>query len=287
MKLGFIGQGWIGRNYADHFEDRGFDVVRYAMEEPYNANKEKIATCDIVFIAVPTPTTRGGFSAKIVENVLACIGKGKVVVIKSTILPGTTQSLQEKYPDITILFSPEFLREATVRKDVDHPDRNIIGITREEHRWAAEEVMKILPRASYESICSAEEAELTKYAGNTFLYLKVVYMNMLYDLAEKLGADWETVAKNTSADPRIGNSHMYPVHASGHTKNPGRGAGGHCFIKDFSAFADFYRKSVPDAVGNELLTAIERKNNDLLRVSGKDLDILDLVYGSNTEMEKR
>lgn len=278
-RVGFIGQGWIGKNYADHFEDRGFQIVRYAKEEPYNANKGRIAECDIVFIAVPTPTTREGFSAKIVEDVLACVGKGNIAVIKSTILPGTTRKLQEKYPNITVLFSPEFLREATVRHDVDNPDRNIIGITREEHRETAKKVMKILPRAPYESICSAEEAELTKYAGNTFLYLKVVYMNTLYDLAQTLGGDWETVAKNVSADHRIGDSHMYPVHASGHTKNPGRGAGGHCFIKDFSAFADFYRKNVPDAVGHELFTAIERKNISLLRASGKDLELLEEVYG--------
>ena len=279
MKLGFIGQGWIGKNYADHFEDRGFDVVRYAKEESYIANKEKIADCNMVFIAVPTPTTLEGFSAKIVEDVLACVGKGKIAVIKSTILPGTTRKLQEKYPDITVLFSPEFLREATVREDVDHPDRNIIGITREEHRETAKKVMKILPRASYESICSAEEAELTKYAGNTFLYLKVVYMNMLYALAQTFGGDWETIAKNVAADTRIGTSHMYPVHASGHTKNPGRGAGGHCFIKDFAAFSDFYKKNVPDAVGHELFTAIERKNISLLRASGKDLGLLEEVYG--------
>lgn len=287
MKLGFIGQGWIGKNYADHFEERGFGVVRYAKEPPHDKNASKISECDIVFIAVPTPTTREGFSAKIVEDVLALIGKGKTSVIKSTVLPGTTRKLQEKYSDITVLFSPEFLREATVRHDVDRPDRNIIGITREEHRGTAEEVMKILPRAPYENICSAEEAELTKYAGNTFLYLKVVYMNMLYDLAQTFGGDWETIAKNVAADVRIGSSHMHPVHTSGHAKNPGRGAGGHCFIKDFAAFADLYRKNVPDAVGNELFTAIEHKNISLLRASGKDLELLEEVYGREQLLDAR
>lgn len=277
--IGFIGQGWIGKNYADHFEERGFEIVRYAKEAPYEGNREQVAKCDIVFIAVPTPTTREGFSAKIVEDVLSHIGKGKTAVIKSTVLPGTTRKLQEKYPDITVLFSPEFLREATVRHDVDHPDRNIIGITREEHRSAAEKVMKILPRAPHESICTAEEAELVKYAGNTFLYLKVVYMNILYDLSEKLGIEWDTLVKNLVADPRIGTSHMYPVHASGHAKNKGRGAGGHCFIKDFAAFAEFYRKNLPDVAGAELFTAIEEKNRDLLTNSGKDLEYLEEVYG--------
>ena len=72
---------------------------------------------------------------------------------------------------------------------------------------------------------------------------------------------------------------MRPVHTSGHTNNPGRGAGGHWFIKDFAALADLYRKNVPDAVGHELFTAIERKNVNLLRASGKDLELLEEVYG--------
>ncbi|MEK7156991.1 MAG: hypothetical protein AAB709_00345, partial [Patescibacteria group bacterium] len=249
MRLGCIGQGWIGKNYADHFEDRGFEIVRYAKEPPHDENAENISECDIVFVAVPTPTTPEGFSADIVRSVLAHVGKGKIAVIKSTVLPGTTRMLQNEYPDLIVLFSPEFLREATVRSDVDAPDRNIIGITSEEHHPFAEAVMKILPRAPYENICTTEEAEFTKYAGNTFLYLKVVYMNMLYDLAQTFGGDWEVLAKNITADPRIGSSHMYPVHASGHTASGGRGAGGHCFIKAFAAFSDLYRKMVPDALG--------------------------------------
>ncbi len=279
MKLGFIGQGWIGKNYADHFEERGFDVVRYAKETPYSGNAERITECDIVFIAVPTPTTQSGFSADIVRSMLAYVGKGKTAVIKSTMLPGTTRTLQTAYPDITVLVSPEFLREATVRYDVDHPDRNIIGITREEHREAAKVVIEILPHALHENICTTEEAELVKYAGNTFLYIKVVYMNMLYDLAQTLGGDWETIVKNVTADPRIGTSHMHPAHASGHTKKQGRGAGGHCFIKDFAALADFYKKTIPDAAGHELFAAIERKNSDLLRASNKDIELLEEVYG--------
>jgi UDPglucose 6-dehydrogenase len=279
MRVGFIGQGWIGKNYADHYEDRGFDIVRYSQEPEYAGNREAIADCEIVFIAVPTPTTPAGFSAAIVEEVLGLIGAGKTAVIKSTVLPGTTRALQEKYPKITVLFSPEFLREATVRADVDNPDRNIIGITREEHRAAAEEVVKILPKAPYEKICTAEEAELVKYGGNIFLFWKVIYMNMLHDLASCHGADWQTIAEALAADPRIGTSHMQPVHASGHTKKAGRGAGGHCFIKDFAAFHDHYVKTVGNEFGIRVLEAMRDKNIHLLTASDKDLDMLEQVYG--------
>lgn len=281
LRIGFIGQGFIGKNYADSFEDRGFAVVRYALEEPYRANKEAIAECDVVFIAVPTPTTPQGFDTSALEAVLQLVGKGKIAVIKSTMLPGTTRRLQAAYPDITVLCSPEFLREKTARHDVDNPDKNIVGITDDAQCSAAERVAAVLPPAPHTTICKAEEAELIKYASNTFLFTKVVFMNLLYDLAQSVGADWNTVAKGLEADPRIGTSHLQPVHTSGHGGTPGRGAGGHCFIKDFAAFADFYRTHLSDTLGSDLLIALERKNVELLRTSGKDLDLLMQVYGDS------
>ncbi len=277
MKIGFIGQGWIGKNYADSFEDRGFDVVRYAKEWPYENNKDEIAKCDIVFIAMPTPSTTEGFDDSILRAVVPLVGKGKIAVIKSTLLPGTTESMQKENPNIFVLHSPEFLREVTARQDTDNPDRNIIGIPmdNEEYRKKAEEVLKILPKASYERICKAREAELVKYGGNCFLYSKIVFMNMLYDLSVTLGADWEVVRDAMIADPRIGGSHMNPVHESG------RGAGGHCFIKDFAALHEIYAGKHPnDKLGIALLEALVSKNNEFLRTSGKDIALLEGVYGN-------
>lgn len=281
VKLGFIGQGWIGKNYADHYEDRGFSVVRYSQELPYSSNRDAIKGCDIVFIAVPTPSTPEGFDDSIVREVVSLIGKGKIALIKSTIIPGTTRSIQEENPEIFVFHSPEFLREASARYDVDNPDRNIVGIAKDDKKWhqAADKALSVMPTAPYQKICKAEEAELTKYAGNVHLYIKVVYMNMLYDLAQTFGGDWDTLAQNIAADPRIGTSHMHPVHASGHTDKPGRGAGGHCFIKDFAAFTEFYKKNVPDPHGHALLNALAAKNNELLLQSGKDVELLKSVYG--------
>ena len=282
MKLGFIGQGWIGKNYADHFEERGFPVVRYAKEEPYHVNGLGIGSCDIVFIAVPTPTTPRGFDSSIINKILPLVGRGKIAVIKATILPGTTRQLQKNFKDRIILYSPEFLREAFARYDVDRPERNIVGLSKktERHRRAAKKVMSILPKAPYARVCSSEEAEMTKYAGNTFLYVKIVYMNMLCDLAKKMDADWNVIAENVSADSRIGKSHMQPMHASGHTDKKGRGAGGHCFIKDFAALRNLYATLVRDPRGAKVLAALEGKNNEFLIGSGKDLDLLKGVYGS-------
>ena len=76
--IGFIGQGWIGKHYADDFEKRGYDVVRYALEEPYIKNGDKIKDCDIVFIAVPTPSTLEGFDDSIVRKAIKGVGQGKI-----------------------------------------------------------------------------------------------------------------------------------------------------------------------------------------------------------------
>ena len=283
--LGFIGQGWIGKNYADCFEAVGFTVVRYSKEEPHIANKEKIADCDIVFIAVPTPSTKdGGFDDSIVREAVKLVGKGKTAVIKSTIIPGTARSIQKENPDVIVLFSPEFLREATVRHDIEHPDKNIIGLASadERSRIAAEQVMQIFPKAPYERICEAEEAELTKYGANVFLFWKVVFINMLYDITSHHGADWNVLVENLTADPRIGTSHMQPVHQIKHLgEKSGRGAGGHCFIKDFAAFEEHYKKTVGDEAGQAVLEALRNHNIKLLTDSGKDLEILSSIYGND------
>src|ERR1700690_4418019 len=186
MKIGFVGQGFIGKSYADDMERRGHDVVRYSLEEPYRANKELIKKCGIVFVAVPTPTTKKGFDYSVVEKVLALAGGGSTVVIKSTILPGTTQALQKKFPKLYIIHSPEFLVLAHAAEDAARPLRNIIGIPKDTpaFRRKASAVLKTLPKAPFALVCSAQEAELVKYGGNLFLYLKVLYANLLFEAAD-------------------------------------------------------------------------------------------------------
>lgn len=283
--IGFIGQGWIGKSYADDFEARGYTTVRFALEEPYIQNKEAIASCDIVFIAVPTPTTTAGFDDSIVRAVLPLIGEGKIAVIKSTLAPGTTEVLQVAFPGIVVLHSPEFLREKTAAEDAAHPVRNLIGIPNDTpaYQVAAKAVLAVLPPAPYARVMSARSAELTKYAGNVFLSLKVVYANMLYDLAGALNIQYEELEEALAADPRIGPSHLSPVSASGHTEKVGRGAGGHCFIKDLEAFRRLY-ESAKDPAGSVVLDAVVKKNNTLLTASGKDLDLLEGVYGTTHDL---
>jgi len=280
LLIGFIGQGFIGKNYSDDFEKRGYLVIRYAKEAPYFENKDKIKDCDFVFIAVPTPTTPLGFNFEILKEVLALIGKGKVAIIKSTILPGTCKILQELFPEITIFHSPEFLTEKTAAYDAANPTRNIIGILdKEKNRAQAEEVLALLPNSPLNLVCSAKEAELIKYASNGFLFLKTVYANILYDLAQKEGSDWEVIKKGMAADPRIGESHLNPVQASSEGKKIGRGAGGHCFVKDFAALIEYVNKLQPDSLSHNFLKSAQDKNLELLTGSAKDPEVLKEVFG--------
>jgi UDPglucose 6-dehydrogenase len=275
--IGFIGQGFIGKNYADDFENRGYKVTRYSLDEKHCDNKDLISECDIVFIAVPTPTTPNGFSFEILRESLRLIGKGKIAVIKSTLLPGTTKILQEENPAIFVFHSPEFLREVSAAYDAANPERNIVGIPNdnEEYKRKATEVIAVLPNAPFSSVCSSEEAEIIKYAGNNFLTTKVVYMNIIYDVSEKFGCNWSVIRDALVADSRIGSSHMNPVH------DGGRGAGGHCFIKDFAAFRMLCEKLLDEDLSTKVLQALEKKNVELLLESGKNNDLLQGVYGND------
>lgn len=277
LKIGFIGQGWIGKNYADDFEQRGFQVVRYGLESVHAANKEKIKDCDIVFIAVPTPTTLAGFDGRLVGETVKLVGQGKIAVIKSTLLPGTTEEIQKDNPGIFILHSPEFLTRSTANVDVEKPPRNIIGLPKnnDDYRRAAELVLELVPQAPYNLICSAKEAEMIKYIRNCQGYFRVIFVNLAYDLSKALGADWQKIEEAMAADPVNGGYYYKPIHDSG------RGAGGPCYIKDFAAFFKLYREKFGDDLGSKALESLQNKNIELLVKSNKDLDLLKGVYGDD------
>ncbi len=275
--IAFIGQGFVGKNYADDFERRGYRVIRYSLEEPYIHNKDKVKEAEIVFIAVPTPTTPQGFDYSLILDAVELIGKGKIAVIKSTVLPSVTELVQKIFPDRIVLHSPEFLSEATAARDASFPTRNIIGMPENSrtHRAAAEKVLLTLPSAPYNLITGAREAELIKYARNTLGYTRIVFTNLLYDIGKGIGAKWEDVEAAISHDPDNGPTYSKPAHKSG------RGAGGHCFIKDFAALKLFYEANIHDPNGLEVLESLEKKNNELLLNSKKDLDLLQGVYGTS------
>lgn len=274
IKVGFIGQGYVGKNYADDFEARGFNIIRFAKEKSYDKNKDLIKDCDVVFIAVPTPTTPKGYDASIIRSVMSLIGVGKIAVLKSTLLPGLTEKIQREFSRLIVLNSPEFLSETTARRDASHPFVNIVGITKQtpRHKKAAKLVHSILPMAPKSFIVKSVEAEIIKYAHNCSGYTQIIFFNLIYDLSRKMGANWKSIEEAIKTDPFVPTRYASPVHKSG------RGAGGHCFIKDFAAFREIYKKMVVDPKGISVLKSMEKKNIELLCTSGKDVEILENVY---------
>ncbi len=276
MKIGFIGQGYVGKNTADSFESRGYRVVRYSLEPEYIGNKDQIASCNVVFIAVPTPTTPEGFDVSIVEAAVGLVGVGSTAVIKSTLLPGTTRTLQDKYPDRVVLFSPEFLCEATATYDTAHPMFNIIGLSYDSagHRKQAETVLRMLPKSEHNFIIRAQAAELFKYAHNVHGFMRVILSNLLHDTAEAIGADWADIKLIMDNDPMMSPYYNAPIHKGG------RGAGGNCFIKDMAAFRALYESvCATDEKGVAIFRALESKNLELLAKTGKSQDLVRGVYG--------
>jgi UDPglucose 6-dehydrogenase len=161
QKIGIIGVGMVGGALAK------------VLSRPYLYDKYKeigslkeINQADIIFICVPTPfDAKKGFDLSYVQDAFKLIKGSKIVVIKSTVLPGTTEMFQKKYPRHKILFNPEFLTEETADQDMRYPDRQIIGYTKKSYN-VAKDILQILPLAPFERIIPATEAETVKYFGN-------------------------------------------------------------------------------------------------------------------------
>lgn len=278
LVIGQIGMGWIGQAYNKVFKKMGYKVLSYSLEEPWVKNKDKIKECDVVFIAVWTPTTPKGFDSSVLESVLPLVGKGKIAVIKSTMVPGTTKRLQKMFPNIKIIYSPEFLSVATSHHDARKPWSSIVGLPVQtlKYKEAGKLVLSIMPKAPFTLLCDSTQAELIKYSHNISGYANIIIFNLLYNMAQKLDVDWEPIRQAILADPFMAGRYSQPVHKSG------RGAGGGCFIKDMAAFRGRYLELLPqDKLAHDVLKSLERENIKLLKASKKDLDLLRGVYGKS------
>lgn len=244
LKIGIIGVGMVGTPLKHWFEEekrykRGEDLFLYDID-PEKDYLDDISLTDIIFISVPTPHSADG--AANLSAVVSSFGNltgEKIVVIKSTVPPGTTELFQKKYPQHKILFNPEFLTERKAWEDFIKPDRQIVGFT-EKSLDAAHTVLSLLPKAPFMSPwglntyrplkITATEAEIIKYGGNIHFSRKINLANIMAILSEKLGVDYENVRIGMAADYRIGDSHL-DVNHGGY-----KGFGGYCFPKDLDAF---------------------------------------------------
>jgi len=235
-RIGIIGVGVVGGALRAFLEKDGLRPLLYDPGLGLGSLAD-VDSADLVFACVPTPYRAGtGFDADALYETVAGLSGSKTIVIKSTVLPGTTDGLQDQYPQHRLLFNPEFLRESSAVEDFLRPDRQIVGFARQWHRPAAEAVLRLLPRAPYEAVVPSRSAELIKYATNSFLALKVIFGNELFDLSRALGIEYEDVRDGLAADLRVGPSHL-DVHDAGY-----RGYGGKCLPKDTMALLDLARE---------------------------------------------
>ncbi|MBI2450091.1 MAG: UDP-glucose/GDP-mannose dehydrogenase family protein [Candidatus Nealsonbacteria bacterium] len=230
-KVGVVGVGMVGgamKRYCEKKEGLGLFVYDKGQNL---GSPEEVNKAEVVFICVPTPYLKDGtgFDLSYVEETLSWLSGEKVVVIKSTVLPGTTEMLQKKYHQHKLLMNPEFLTEETADQDMMYPDRQIVGYTEKSHDVAGD-LMQLLPLAPFERIVPATEAELVKYFGNTWFSIKVSFANQMYDVCQALGADYDRMVEAAAADKRIGRTHLNVFH-KGY-----RGYGGKCLPKDIKAF---------------------------------------------------
>jgi UDPglucose 6-dehydrogenase len=258
--IGIMGVGMVGGAMKNYFESAGNEVVAY---DPFKnfSDASVLEKADYIFVCVPTPylVDGGGFDLSFVKNAMDLIPDNKVAVIKSTVLPGTTEQLQKEYPKLKILFNPEFLTESTADQDMRYPDRQIVGYTKESFTSAAD-LMMMLPAAPFERIMPATEAEMVKYYGNTWFAVKVVFANQMYDVCDKLGLDYDVVRDAAAADKRIGRSHLDVFHKGS------RGYGGKCLPKDTRALIQ-----LGDRLGLslDLLKTTDAINTKLVGEKGK------------------
>lgn len=252
MNLGIAGVGFVGGAIQKYFESQGKPVTLF--DPPRSlGSAEELQKCDLVFISVPTPYTETGFDTTSIDTVLPLLKHGTKVVIKSTVLPGTTDTYQKKFPGLFLFFSPEFLSQKTAVEDFAKPTRQIVGYTDSSVQFA-DEVLALLPFAPYQITIKAREAEMVKYMNNVFYALKVTYANQIYDLCESLGIDYATVMKGAvTNEPWMGTNHWDALYGGY------RGYGGKCLPKDTRSLIQFGKKLGADVSLLELIETINNK----------------------------
>lgn len=226
-KVGVVGGGVVGGAMKQLCGD---DTVLYDPYVPEFAdNRDKINACDVVFISVPTPMAAdGSCDTRIVEETVAWV-QAPLMIIRSTVAPGTTKRLREKY-NKRIVFQPEYLGEtvAHVFGNMAERDFVVLGGTPEDVSLAADFYKHYYNSYVHMYFSDATTAEVCKYMENAFYAMKVTFVNEFYDIARAHGVDFNVLRELWLADTRISRDHtfVYPDN---------RGFSGKCLPKDCNA----------------------------------------------------
>ena len=260
MKLGIIGNGFVGNAIAHAFIPC-MEVKIYDKDPQKSLNtlEDVVNDSDVVFISVPTPMDDNGIiDLSIVESVFEDIEETKdkesntIFVLKSTVVPGTTRSIKEKYKKLRIVFNPEFLTERHARFDFLNQSRIVLGFENDVdvdggHTNREVQIVQSLYNERFAGnnfiVTNYETAEMIKYFNNLFFAVKVSFMNEMKLVSDKLEIiNWGKAVRGFVSDGRIGDSHLQVPGPDGK-----RGFGGSCFPKDINAFMTF-----TDSIGLDL-----------------------------------
>mgnify|MGYP001586670018 CR=1 FL=1 len=237
QKIGIIGLGMVGGAMQRWFEKQNYEIFLYDKFKNIGSIYE-VNNADFIYICVPTPTDTNGCDTSIIEEVLEQIAPDKIVIIKCTVPPGTTDRLQKEFQGLQLLHNPEFLTESTADQDMAYPDRQIVGYTDRSYSVAKDIILQ-LPLAPFERIVPAKVSEMVKYFNNCWFGVKVVFANQMYDICRADNIDYELVRELAAADKRIGPSHLDVWHKFKDKEY--RGYAGKCLPKDCRAFIDYAR----------------------------------------------
>jgi UDPglucose 6-dehydrogenase len=248
LNIGVIGYGFLGTAIVHGFGLHANIKIYDKFKAGFDTLEDTVNSSEIFFICLPTPMFEDGTQdLSIVDSAIGAIhdllteNTEKIIVIKSTVLPGTNRKLQEKYPKVKFVSNPEFLTARNNRLDFICASRNILGGD-EKYVNRVDDLYKHRFGNSLSTYKTTwETAETVKYTANCFFAVKVSYFNFIYDICEKLNVKYEDVKDMVLADGRIGRSHCDVISGSGVSDNK-RQYGGHCFPKDINALINFSKE---------------------------------------------
>ena len=263
MKIGILGQGYVGSAIKIGFEKKyktlnTFDKYKDS-SSTVSSLEELTQSSNIIFICLPTPMKENGeCDTGIVEKEITKIDQystePKIIVIKSTVPPGTTKKIDTKSKNINIVFNPEFLTEQNFIEDFKKQNRIVIGGNEKSVQVIEEVYKRVFPSTTIIKT-DATTAEMIKYLTNTFLATKVSFANEIKMICDKIDVDYDEVVEYSLYDKRLGNSHWAVPGPDGKL-----GFGGSCFPKDINALIYFAKEK------------------------GLDLDLLQSVWETNLKV---
>jgi len=234
-KIGIIGNGFVGNSIAFGFSPT-HEIRIHDKDPKRNLNTlQEVLECDFIFVAVPTPMNLDGSNnLDIVEQALEEINNqnktDNIIILKSTMIPGTMRILKDKYPYLNLVFNPEFLTERTAKLDFLTQARIVLGGDPGK-TYKVKQLFEERFMHCYVIETDTTTAEMIKYMNNVFFASKVSIMNEFKQVCDKVDANWEVALKGFAADGRIGDSHLNVPGPDGKM-----GFGGSCFPKDINAF---------------------------------------------------